>query len=236
MKIYCISDLHGCLAELDEVLDFVLPNLNESDTMLILLGDYIHGGRDNRGVLDRIMSLQQRFGSDKVVALLGNHDEGVLNGTEAIDYTAKAFAQSDDYDYEYDDNDDDRYIEWFDTLPRYYVAGNTIFVHAGIDEDAGDMWEWSTSDDVYTSKYPAQTGKIQGLDMKVVAGHVGTDEISGNPRFHDIYFDGESHYYIDGTVLDSGVIPVLMVDTETDKYYQVTEAGKWLITPYGEDD
>ena len=227
MKIYCISDLHGCLAELDEVLDIVLPHLNESDTMLILLGDYIHGGRDNRGVLDRIMSLQQRFGSDKVVALLGNHDEGVLNGTEAIDYTAKAFAQSDD---------DDRYIEWFDTLPRYYVAGNTIFVHAGIDEDAGDMWEWSTSDDVYTSKYPAQTGKIQGLDMKVVAGHVGTDEISGNPRFHDIYFDGESHYYIDGTVLDSGVIPVLMVDTETDKYYQVTEAGKWLITPYGEDD
>lgn len=236
MKIYCISDLHGCLAELDEVLDIVLPHLNESDTMLILLGDYIHGGRDNRGVLDRIVSLQQRFGSDKVVALLGNHDEGVLNGTEAIDYTAKAFAQSDDYDYEYDDNDDDRYIEWFDTLPRYYVAGNTIFVHAGIDEDAGDMWEWSTSDDVYTSKYPAQTGKIQGLDMKVVAGHVGTDEISGNPRFHDIYFDGESHYYIDGTVLDSGVIPVLMVDTETDKYYQVTEAGKWLITPYGEDD
>ena len=236
MKIYCISDLHGCLAELDEVLDIVLPHLNESDTMLILLGDYIHGGRDNRGVLDRIMSLQQRFGSDKVVALLGNHDEGVLNGTEAIDYTAKAFAQSDDYDYEYDDNDDDRYIEWFDTLPRYYVAGNTIFVHAGIDENSGDMWEWSTSDDVYTSKYPAQTGKIQGLDMKVVAGHVGTDEISGNPRFHDIYFDGESHYYIDGTVLDSGVIPVLMVDTETDKYYQVTEAGKWLITPYGEDD
>lgn len=236
MKIYCISDLHGCLAELDEVLDFVLPNLNESDTMLILLGDYIHGGRDNRGVLDRIMSLQQRFGSDKVVALLGNHDEGVLNGTEAIDYTAKAFAQSDDYDYEYDDNDDDRYIEWFDTLPRYYVAGNTIFVHAGIDENSGDMWEWSTSDDVYTSKYPAETGKIQGLDMKVVAGHVGTDEISGNPRFHDIYFDGESHYYIDGTVLDSGVIPVLMVDTKTDKYYQVTEAGKWLITPYGEDD
>lgn len=236
MKIYCISDLHGCLAELDEVLDIVLPHLNESDTMLILLGDYIHGGRDNRGVLDRIMSLQQRFGSDKVVALLGNHDEGVLNGTEAIDYTAKAFAQSDDYDYEYDDNDDDRYIEWFDTLPRYYVAGNTIFVHAGIDENSGDMWEWSTSDDVYTSKYPAETGKIQGLDMKVVAGHVGTDEISGNPRFHDIYFDGESHYYIDGTVLDSGVIPVLMVDTETDKYYQVTEAGKWLITPYGEDD
>ena len=109
---------------------------------------------------------------------------------------------------------------------------NTIFVHAGIDEEAGDMWEWETSEDVFTSKYPAETGKIEGLDIKVVAGHVGTAEISGDKFFHDIYFDGESHYYIDGTVLDSGVIPVLMVDTENDKYYQVTDSGKRLIEPY----
>lgn len=236
MKIYCMSDIHGCLVEFEEALEIVLPRLSESGSMLILLGDYIHGGRDNRGVLDKIMSLQQRYGEDKIVALLGNHDEMVMNGAEAIDYTAKAFAQSSDYDYDDDENDDDRYIQWFETLPRYYVAGNTIFVHAGIDENSGDMWEWSTSDDVYTSKIPAETGKIHGLDMKVVAGHVGTSEIADNPRFHDIYFDGESHYYIDGTVLDSGVIPVLMVDTKTDEYYQITEAGEWLVAPYGEDD
>ena len=40
---------------------------------------------------------------------------------------------------------------------------------------------------------------------------------------------------IDGTVLDIEVIPVLMVDTETDQYYRVTEAGKWLIQPYDEE-
>lgn len=28
---------------------------------------------------------------------------------------------------------------------------------------------------------------------------------AGNPRFHDIYYDGESHYYIDGTVLKSAI-------------------------------
>lgn len=65
---------------------------------------------------------------------------------------------------------------------------------------------------------------------------VGTAEISGDPRYHDIYYDGESHYYIDGTVLDSGMIPVLMVDTETDKYYRVTETGQWLILPYDEEN
>ena len=130
----------------------------------------------------------------------------------------------------------DKYIEWIETLPRYYVIGNTIFVHAGIEEQAGEMWEWETSDDVFTMKYPAEIGKIQNLDMKVVAGHVSTAEISGDPRFHDIYFDGYSHYYTDGAVFDSGIIPVMMVDTDTDKYYRVTEAGMWIITPYGEDD
>ena len=49
-------------------------------------------------------------------------------------------------------------------------------MHAGIDESTGSMWEWETSDDIYTSKYPAETGKIDGLDMKVVAEGVETKE------------------------------------------------------------
>lgn len=48
--------------------------------------------------------------------------------------------------------------------------------------------------------------------------------------------DGESHYYIDGTVLVSDVLPILMVDTETDMYYRVTETGNWLILPYDEEN
>lgn len=126
------------------------------------------------------------------------------------------------------DEDDDRYIGWLGSLPRYYVEGNTIFTHAGSNEEVGD--------NMFTSKYPAETGKIHDLNMKGVAGHVGTAEISGDPMYHDIYYDGESHYYIDGTVLDSGVIPVLMVDTETDKYYRVKETGNWIILPYDEEN
>jgi serine/threonine protein phosphatase 1 len=72
--------------------------------------------------------------------------------------------------------------------------------------------------------------------MGIIAGHIGTAVISGNQRYHDIYFDGEIHYYIDGTVLESGIIPVLMVDTEINKYYQVTGAGNWLILAYDEEN
>lgn len=232
MKIYCMSDIHGCLAEFEQALSLVSEHLEEEGVMLLLLGDYIHGGQNNIGVLDKIISIQNRYGSDKVVALMGNHEEFVLVGDSTINHMIKIL----DENLLAEDEEEEQYVRWMENLPRYYVEGNTIFVHAGIDEEAGDMWEWGTGEDMFVGKYPAETGKIQGLDMKVVAGHVGTAEISGDPRFHDIYYDGESHYYIDGTVLSSGMIPVLMVDTDTDKYYRVTETGNWLILPYEEEN
>lgn len=228
MRIYCMSDIHGCLAEFEEALNLITEQLEESDTQLILLGDYVHGGPDGRKVLDKIINLQRKYTAGKIIALLGNHEEWVLQGSSSVDYIDNI--QNPDLE-----DDDDKYIRWLSLLPRYYVEGNTIFVHAGIDEEAGELWEWSTGDDIFTGKYPAETGKIEDLEMMVVAGHIGTAEISGDPRYHDIYFDGESHYYIDGTVLDSGRIPVLMVDTKTDKYYRVTESGNWLILPYEEE-
>jgi len=231
MKIYCMSDIHGCLAEFEEALSLVIEHLDEPDTVLCLMGDYIHGGTDNYGVLDKIMKLQYQYGSDKVKALMGNHEEFVLLGDSTINHMMKNF----DEELGNDDGKDDKYYRWMENLPRFYTEGNTIFVHAGIEEDAGDMWEWATGDDIYVGKYPAETGRIEGLDMKVVAGHIGTAEIAMDPKFHDIYFDGESHYYIDGTVMDSGIIPVLLVDTDEDKYYRVTETGKHLIYPYDEE-
>ena len=226
-----MSDIHGFLAEFEEALSLVIEHLEEPDTKLCLMGDYIHGGADNYGVLDKIISLQNRYGEDKIIVLLGNHEEFVLTGYSSIN----SMSMIEDNEYDDGDDQDDKYICWLENLPRYYTEGNTIFVHAGIDEDAGDMWEWGTSDEIFVSKYPAETGKIEGLEMKVVAGHVGTAEISGDPRFHDIYYDGDSHYYIDGTVMDSGIIPVLLVDTDENKYYQVTEGGNYLVFPYDEE-
>lgn len=46
MKIYCMSDIHGCLAAFEEALDLFEEHLEEKDTRLLLHGDYIHGGED----------------------------------------------------------------------------------------------------------------------------------------------------------------------------------------------
>lgn len=231
MKIYCMSDIHGCLIEFEAALSLFEIHLKEPETMLILLGDYIHGGTDNYGVLDKIMNLQERYGTDRVLALMGNHEEFVLKGEASIEHIVKPL-----HEHFAENHSDDKYVQWMQNLPRYYTEGNTIFAHAGIDEDAGEFWEWTTGEDMFVNKYPAETGKIEGIEEKVVAGHVATAVISGDRGFHDIYYDGESHYYIDGSVCESGEIPVLMVDTDTDRYYRVTENGNWLILPYEEEN
>ena len=68
MKIFAMSDIHGCLQEFEAALELV--DLS-GDNKLILLGDYIHSGADSYGVLKKI-KLQQKYGNEKVIALMGN--------------------------------------------------------------------------------------------------------------------------------------------------------------------
>ena len=218
MKIYAMSDIHGCIQEFDYALSLI--DLS-GDNKLLLLGDYVHGP-NSYAVLDRIMQLQEKYGEEKVVALAGNHEEMCVAGQWRI-------CNNDDFD----ESREDEYISWMMNLPKYYATEKQIFCHAGICEEAGEFWEWSTDDFTYTEKFPAQIGKFY---MDIIAGHISTAQISGDRRFNDVYFDGQSHYYIDGNVLSTGFIPVLMVDTETNKYYRVTESGPWLILPYDEEN
>ena len=85
MKIYCMSDIHACLESFEAALENVICHLDEDDTMLLLLGDYVHGGDSGRGVLDKIMHLQEQYGNDKVMALMGNHEDMVIGGESTID-------------------------------------------------------------------------------------------------------------------------------------------------------
>ncbi len=135
--IYAMSDIHGCLDAFNEALQLV--DLS-GDNKLVLLGDYIHGGQDNYGTLDRIIELERSYGKDKIIVLAGNHEDMACDGRWPIG--------EDRFSGSGVDKDDNRYISWMRKLRRYYVEGNTIFVHAGVDEEAEDMWKWGT--DKYT--------------------------------------------------------------------------------------
>ena len=94
--------------------------------------------------LTKSWNCKNRYGSGKVIALLGNHEELVCEGMASVDACGTG------------SGDDDRYVSWLRGLPRYHAAGKTIFVHAGIDEEAEDLWKYGTMDHIFTEKYPAQ--------------------------------------------------------------------------------
>ena len=106
-------------------------------------------------------------------------------------------------------------ITWIRRMPCYYETERQIYVHAGLEEDAGREWNLGTSEDVFLAKFPWTTGKFY---KDIIAGHIGTSSITGNPNFHDVFYDGESHYYIDGTVVCSKNLPILCYDEVTKKY------------------
>lgn len=223
MKIYVIPDIHGMLEELKQAISLFQDDLNDADTKLVFLGDYIHGGKDSIGVVDYIMGLQEVYGTEKIIALLGNHEEFVLDGYSSLE----EMVPRSPYQIEA------KYIEWFKGLPRYYQESHTIFVHAGIDEDLGGYWKY-TDDQTYTNKYPAATGNIEGLAYKIVAGHVHISEIAGDASFSDIYYDGFNHYYLDGDGLKTGKLNVMLIITgeQEDKYFEVTKEGTFIISEY----
>jgi serine/threonine protein phosphatase 1 len=106
-------------------------------------------------------------------------------------------------------------INWIKTLPYYYETEDQIFVHAGIDEEAEDLWMYGTPSEYFTSKYPATFGSFY---KDIIAGHIATSSLKNERDFHDVFWDGQSHYFLDGTTAESGVIPLLRYDRESREY------------------
>lgn len=106
-------------------------------------------------------------------------------------------------------------IRWLRWLPYYYETEKQIYVHAGVDEEAGEDWKWGTGAETFAWKHPATKGRFY---KDVIAGHIGTARLADDPGFHGVWHDGASHWYIDGTVTRSGRLPVLAYDEETGRY------------------
>lgn len=200
-SIYAMSDMHGELDAFEEALSFV--DLSDSRSQLVLCGDYVDHSRIRLGVCERAMALQ-RENPGQVIALMGNHEAAYLEDLEAgiaPPLTPEIRA-------------------WMGGLPLYYETDAQIFVHAGVDEEAGDLWRVGTPDYYFYGKFPATFGAFL---KDVVAGHVGTYLMCGEYR---VFWDGASHYYLDGSTEVSRLVPVLRYDLETGRYAALAQ-GTW---------
>lgn len=120
-------------------------------------------------------------------------------------------------------------IKWIRSMELYYKTDDQIFVHAGVDEEAEDYWEWGSGEEIFLWKFPATTGRFL---KTVIAGHTGTASLAREKSFHSIFYDGESHYYIDGSVYKHGRLLLLGYDEIDKKYYQIEKRGKFEVEKY----
>ena len=213
-KYYAISDVHGCLDVFTQALSVI--DWSEPDNRLFLLGDYLphyDTCEESSAFFERcttaLAAVKEVVDAHpgQVVALRGNHDDSMLD-----------YIDSGLWDISKE------WMRFVKKMPLFHETPWQIFVHAGVEEDAGEEWKWATSDDWFVWKYPATTGRFI---KDIVAGHVGVHELAQDYDYHQVYWDGESHYFLDGATEWSGEMPVLAFDTETQAY------TTWLATKDG---
>jgi serine/threonine protein phosphatase 1 len=78
-RIIAIGDIHGCSVALAALLWAIDP---QPDDTIVALGDFVDRGLDSKGVLDQLIALADRY---RLVPLLGNHDEMMLNARNGKD-------------------------------------------------------------------------------------------------------------------------------------------------------
>lgn len=113
-------------------------------------------------------------------------------------------------------------IRWMKGLRLFHETERQIFVHAGLNEASGSEWKLGTSRETMLG-----TRRIaKGTFIKdIIVGHTGTASISKDESFHDVFWDGASHFYVDGTTVASGSIPVLVFESGSGAYSSLQEDG-----------
>ncbi len=72
-RTFVVGDLHGCVDELDRLLDTIGPTSNDT---LCFLGDYVDRGPSPQGVIERLVRLQGQ--GVPCIFLKGNHEDMFL--------------------------------------------------------------------------------------------------------------------------------------------------------------
>ena len=183
-SIFVFSDIHGCAAELKLLLN-KLPL--KSDSLIVLMGDYIDRGPNSKEVIDTILDLKKMY---NVVALKGNHEAMFLKFLEdpaSADAGLFVYNGGGSTLASYRQDESDKYVvprehlEFFTELETYYETDDYFFVHAGVpdrslkdlDDECEEDLLWIRDDFFYSS-----------FDWKkmIVHGHtpVGEVEISEN--------------------------------------------------------
>jgi serine/threonine protein phosphatase 1 len=133
---YAIGDVHGCLRQLQLLVEMCTQDAQDQKAQFVFIGDYIDRGPDSRGVVEYLMTLQQTQ-PDCVTCLMGNHEHMLLSAIDSAAHeelwlqnggaeTLRSYGTANLSDIP------DAHISWFRGLPNFDDDGLRFFVHAGI--------------------------------------------------------------------------------------------------------
>ncbi|WP_404331629.1 metallophosphoesterase [Mesobacillus maritimus] len=226
MRKIAISDIHGCAAELDQLLIKTKAQPEE----VIFLGDYVDSGPDSIEVLDMV----KEWCRQGATALLGNHDDlflqwleekenilyyGGRNGGMAtinsclhrmgMDQVAISQLLSDvRKENQIRKIIQDRFhsqISFIKSLPLFKMDSNLIFVHAGVNPKNGlektTKLEFLHLRDEFIYEY--------NFPETIIFGHTPTRKIHNQDN---IYFGPNRVIGIDGGCAFGGQLNALILD------------------------
>ncbi len=136
MATFAIGDIHGTSDALKTLLDLKL--FTDQDT-IIFLGDYVDRGPDVKGVINQLIAISSKF---NVVFLMGNHEIMMLQSRHNSDLlpnwlmnggtqTLDSYGIGDDPNWQ--NNIPQSHWNFLENGRPYYVKGDFIFVHAGLE-------------------------------------------------------------------------------------------------------
>lgn len=256
--IYSVSDIHGDYEALIDTLSLVDLNSNKNNK-LVFLGDYISRGKDSCKVLYHVKDLEEKYPNKVIVLIgnheqmfldwYNNKAEFSWLFEDQKFMTVKSFFETNKWDSFFKNplqlkkytlrmnnlikseikKEHSELLQWLNSKSDklFYETKNQIYVHAGICEVDSELWKHATEPYEFTWKYPAEIGSFY---KDIIAGHISTVEVSkDNSYLGRIFWDGQSHFYIDGDTVKSGVVPLLKYDINTGIYssYKKDDSESW---------
>ncbi|MBD3730589.1 MAG: serine/threonine protein phosphatase [Sphingomonadales bacterium] len=198
-RYYVIGDIHGRLDLFDELIHAIEEDdleAPDAQTTVVLLGDLVDRGPDSRGVIARAREWQAQR---KVRVLAGNHEDMFLlsfDDTEVLRHFLKHGGRETILSYGLDRETYNRATleevqqmmaevvptsdqDFIRSFEECVVAGDYLFVHAGIDPEA--PLEQQKRHDMLWIREPFLR-HADPLSHVVVHGHTIVDEVDERPN------------------------------------------------------
>lgn len=139
-RCFVVGDIHGCLNEIERLLEAVAPSSNDT---VVFLGDYIDRGPASKEVVSRLLRLRRE--GPQCVFLKGNHEDMFLsfiglqgrygesflyNGGET---TLRSYGVEHSPAHTIAARLPPDHLEFLRELQMHYVTGDFLCIHAGFD-------------------------------------------------------------------------------------------------------